>query len=439
MSTSQRAAALVVALLSVVIVAVVLLSGDDGTIGRDRGGSPSPAPTQSPPTAATASPTESPPPASPGEGEILEAIARIEEQVIEIRGLPAADIGPAELIGREQLVEELEALFEAEYPVEDRERDNFVLRAFGLIGPDDDVAELQLQLLGDQVLGFYDSQEQRMVVVTDRGLDPEARITYAHEYTHALQDASFGIDSLETDAVGEDDRSLARVALLEGDATVTMLAWALRHLSQQELMEVSGQPVPDTSGIPSWMVNQLIFPYTAGQLWVMGLVEQAGGNPLQPDFTEVDAAYDDPPVSTAQIIDIEKWNDRVEPAPVETPDLAAALGGEWDEVDTSPVGQASIGIMLEHFGVGTTEATDAADGWAGDRAVVARGPDDAFAVAWRSTWETPDDAAAFAAAYETVVDAVDFPVLVTRIGDLDVLVAHASDSDVLRRTVEAAR
>ena len=86
----------------------------------------------------------------------------------------------------------------------------------GLLGADQDVAELQLQLLGDQVLGFYDDDEKRMVVVTDEGLDALAKFTYAHEYAHALQDAAFGIDSLERDAEGEDDRGLARTALRRG-------------------------------------------------------------------------------------------------------------------------------------------------------------------------------------------------------------------------------
>ena len=30
-----------------------------------------------------------------------------------------------------------------------------------------------------------------MVVVTDAGLTPGAQITYAHEFTHAMQDAAF--------------------------------------------------------------------------------------------------------------------------------------------------------------------------------------------------------------------------------------------------------
>jgi hypothetical protein len=311
-----------------------------------------------------------------------------------------------------------------------------VVGAFGLLGPGEDIAELQLELLTDQVLGFYDSDDQRMVVVSDTGLDAEAKVTYAHEFTHALQDAAFGLDTLETDAVGEDDRGLARVALIEGDATFTMLAWALEHLTEEELMEIGGAPVPDTADVPDWMLSQLLFPYVAGQTWVMQLMEATGGTIVSPDYDAVDAAYDDPPDSTAQIIDIEKWHDRVEPLEVEVPDLAGALGDGWQEVEVSTIGQATAGVILEHFAV--TGQAAAAEGWAGDRYVVARGPDAAFSLAWRTVWETEEKAVTFETAYGTVVDALEFPAMVTRDGET-VLVVHASDQGLLNRTVDAAR
>jgi hypothetical protein len=436
MSAAQRAAAFVVAVLLLAILGVVLLSGADGPIGRW----PDASPTASPTTAAT--PTDSPattraPTATP-DADVMAMLAEIEEQVREIRGLPAPEIDPPEILSREELAAEMRALFDAEYPPEDRERDNFVVRALGLLGPDEDIAELQLELLTDQVLGFYNSEDRRMVVVSDSGLDAEAKLTYAHEYTHALQDAAFGLDSLETDAVGEDDRGLARVALIEGDATVTMLAWALRHLSQEELIEIGRTPVPDTANVPGWMMSQLMFPYIAGQNWVLEIMTATGGDPFSPDYTAIDAAYEDPPDSTAQILDVEKWYDRVQPVPVELPDLAAALGSDWEEVDATSIGEASIGIILEHFGVFGPDANAAAAGWAGDRVVVVRGPNDAFALAWRSVWESDDDAAEFESAYATVIEALDFPAVAGRDGDT-VLVAHASDMELLRRTVEAAR
>ena len=185
--------------------------------------------------------------------------------MIAIRGLEAADIGPADIITRDELAVELQQLFDEQYPPEERERDNIALRALGLLEPDQDVAELQLQLLGDSVLGFYNDIEKRMVVVSDAGLDVEARITYAHEYTHALQDAAFGPGALDTDTPGDDDGDLARLSMIEGDATLTMLAWMLQNLSQAEILEYfASAELPDTTGIPSWMVAQLAFPTTPG-------------------------------------------------------------------------------------------------------------------------------------------------------------------------------
>jgi hypothetical protein len=214
-----------------------------------------------------------------------------------------------------------------------------------------------------------------------------------------------------------------------------MLAWAFEHLTEEELIEIATETeVPDTTGIPSWMVNQLQFPYTAGQLWIGPLA----GNPQQPDFAAVDAVYDDPPVSTEQVIEPDRWEGREPPIPVEAADLAAMLGDEWEVVDESPVGQASIGIFLEHFGIDREVALEAAEGWGGDRYAVASGPDDAFALAWRLAWDTPEDAAEFADAWGAAAGTLPFPTVVRSLGDTEVLVVHASTDGLLRQVAGGA-
>jgi hypothetical protein len=95
--------------------------------------------------------------------------------------------------------------------------DNALYHALGLLAPDQDFAALQLQLLSSQVIGYYDDATQTMVVVADAGLTPETTVVYVHEYVHALQDAVFGLDSLNLDAAGDDDGAFARVSLREGD------------------------------------------------------------------------------------------------------------------------------------------------------------------------------------------------------------------------------
>ena len=434
MSAAHRLVLVLVAIIVIAGIAVLGLNLAGTGIGRGPVTSASADP--SPSIATEPSASASAETSAPSDAEIQAVLDEIEEQVIGIRGLEAADIGPAEIITRNELAVELEQLFDEQYPPEERERDNIALRALGLLEPDQDVAELQLQLLGDQVLGFYDDVEKRMVVVSDAGLDVEARITYAHEYTHALQDAAFGPGALDTDTPGDDDGDLARLSMIEGDAFLTMLAWMLQNLSETEILEYfASAEVPDTSGIPSWMVAQLEFPYEAGLTWTTAL---AGGDPTSPDYTEVDAAFGDPPDSTEQIIELDKWEPREAPDVVVVPDLAAALGDGWEEVDSTPMGQATIGIMLEYFGIPGVEAREAGSGWGGDHAVVATGPDDAFALAWRLSWDSPDDAAEFVTAYENVVDGLDFPASVTELPNGEILVAHASTDELLEQTVDAA-
>jgi hypothetical protein len=440
MSGPARVAALAVGALVIVAVVVLVLGAVGVPIGL--GGDPvaGSASASASASAHPSNPSDEPQPsepaasASPVDGdELLALLAEIEEEVEALRGLPPADIGDPDIITRAQLRDELLALFDEEYPPEDRERDNQFLRAFGLLTPEQDVAELQLQLLGDSVLGFYDDIDKRMVVVSDAGLDVEARITYAHEYTHALQDAAFGLDALETDTVGEDDRSLARVTLIEGDATVTMLAWAFANLSQEELQEYAlGAQVPDTTGIPGWMVDQLAFPYETGLTWVGALA----GNPLAPDFSAIDAAFEEPPDSTEQVMDetLEAWQEREAPAEVDAPDVAGVLGDGWTEVEATTIGMATIQIVLEYFGAPGADASAAATGWDGDRASVAYGPDGAFAMGWRVVLESEEDASQLASAYESATADLPFPVAVEAEGS-EVLIVHGSADDIVRRVV----
>jgi len=275
---------------------------------------------------------------------------------------------------------------------------------------------------------------QRMVVVTDAGLDANAKLTYAHEYTHALQDAAFDLDTLQTDTPGEDDRGLARTALIEGDAVVSMLAWAFANLSPEELIDIGATPVPSTEGIPSWMVDQLQFPYTDGLNWASVLA----GNPTNPDYGQLDAAFDAPPDSTEQIIHIGKWDPRETPDSIDELDLAAGMGDGWEEVDATPIGEETIRVMLTFHGLARTVANEAGAGWGGDRAVIATGPNDTFAVSWRTVWDTPADAREFADAYRAIVGSLPFPAEVVEEADGSVLVVHASSVDLLRRAMDVS-
>jgi hypothetical protein len=386
------------------------------------------------PTPSLASPT--PGPGSPTASiDLADAFAQIEAEVRELRGLPAADIGPAEILSRAELAVELQRIFDETWTPEELASDNLTLRALGLLDEGQDLRDLTGELYAGEALGFYEFEQKRMVVVSDSGLTPEARVTYAHEYTHALQDAAFDTGAAHEAQVGDDDAALARLALEEGDASLAMVLWAIDHLTTQEQLGISQTPLPDMSGIPEWMVAQLEFPYLSGTTFVSQLWASGG-------WDAVDAVYANPPASTEQVIHPEKYAADEDPMPVQAANLGAGLasrtGASWSAAEETTVGEAMIQIWLQELGADDQQASAAAAGWGGDSLVVASGPSGAWALAWAIAWDSPTQASEFEAAYGGIANSLPFA---TRLGHTSVgetLVVHTSSPDLIGETLAAA-
>jgi hypothetical protein len=377
------------------------------------------------PTALVASPTASAPSPSSSE-DTLDVFARIERQVSDLRGLAPPKIGPPDVITRDQLAVELKAVFDETWPDAQLARDNLTLRAMGLLTDDQDIRQLTESLYAGQVLGFYDFEKRRMVVVTNEGITPEAQVTYAHEFTHAMQDAAFDTGE-EHRAQGEDDdAALARLALEEGDATVSMFQWAFQSLPPDELASIGATPLPDTSGVPHWMISQLEFPYLSGAMLVGGLFASGG-------WDAVDLAYDRPPASTEQVLHPDKFLAREPPVSLADPRLASSLGEGWHDVDSSTVGEAMLGIWLQQLGVSEADAASAARGWGGDRLSVARGPGGGWVMAWRIAWDAAGEATEFDDAYGRLTANLPFATAEMRTGAAQRVVLHASSAALLER------
>lgn len=406
-SSARRLAAIAVLLLSLAIIAVLGLRGMGFQIGIGPFASATP-------LVATASPQASGSPA--GSQDPLDAFAEIEGQVQALRGLPAASIGPPQVLSRSELAAVLPGLLEPAL-------DNATLRALGLLSADQDIVALTEQLYTAQVLGYYDFDAKRMVIVSDAGLTPLARTTYAHEYTHALQDAAFDAGAAHDEVAGQRDRELALLALEEGDASTAMVLWAIGHLTPDELLGVSQTPLPDMSGIPAWVVQLLEFPYLSGAQFV-GQLYASGG------WDAVNAAYDDPPSSTEQVMHPDTYIAGEAPLAVEGLDLWAAVGDDWGHAAETTLGEAWIEIWLEGIGVEPQFAARAAGGWGGDWLAVADAGDGRWALGWRIAWDAPVDATDFEAAY-AAVPALPFASRVVHVSARETVVLHASSAEVL--------
>ncbi len=403
-SPARRLAAVAVLLLSLAIAALVGSWGLGVPIGIGQVRSPTPLP---------ATPTAAP----SASQDALTVFAQIEGQVQTLRGLPAAKVGPPQVVTRAQLAQMLPGLI-------DPPLDNATLRAMGLLRADQDIVALTNRLYDAQVLGFYDFDAKRMVVVSDSGLTAEARITYAHEYTHALQDAAFDSGAAVKLVAGQHDRELALLGVEEGDASVVMVLWAIGHLSSAEMSGITETPLPDMSGIPPWMVTLLEYPYLAGSKFVSQLYSSGG-------WDAVDAVYADLPASSEQVLHPAKYLSREAPMTVAPLDLRSALGSGWTSATDSTMGEAWISTWLEGVGVKADAAAAAAAGWGGDRLTAATGPGGAWALAWRMAWDAPAEATQFETTYTGVESSLAFPTRVVHAADGGTVVLQASSAELL--------
>jgi hypothetical protein len=303
-----------------------------------------------------------------------------------------------------------------------------------LIEPGQSLEKLYLDLLSGQVAGLYDDKAKQMYVVSKTGsIGPVEEITYAHEYTHALQDQVFDLRSVVGKAKDQGDRSLARSALIEGDATLLMSLWAQKELTAAELAEVASTSDPaGTAALeaaPSILKDPLLFPYTSGLTLALGGFQAGGG------FKGVDALFANPPDSTEQVLHPEKFAAREAPVTVAFPaDLAQRLGAGWKVSLEDTLGEFQLEILLRQGGATGTKA--AAAGWGGDRVALLQGPDGALGVVLDTVWDTDADAVEYAAALDSLLTRIKATgrraAVLTPAPDRVVLVIGSSD-DVLGR------
>lgn len=349
------------------------------------------APSQLPPsTAATPGPTPSP-------KSDAEQYADIRAAVEKIRGLtPTAAVDPV-TIDATQLTANLQSEFDASNTATDLRNAEDELITLGLLPPGASLRALTLAFQTGQVAGYYSPEKDQLFVVSrSGGLGPAELVTYAHEFTHQLQDQRIGLKTLNLDAHDQGDRSLGRLALVEGDATSVQTTWMTRNLTPQQLGQLMSEALDPAAiaalqNAPRYLRETALFPYNDGLAFVNRLIA-AGG------YAAVDAAFRDPPDSSEQVLHPAKYLSREKPIVVTlSAKLAAAAGTGWSVAAQDTLGELVLRIWLEQV-LSTPEATAGAAGWGGDRLALLRGPNGAVAVALRTQWDTPADADEFLAA-----------------------------------------
>ena len=381
------------------------------------------------PVAPTVAPTPDPAGTARPAAEVY---AEIRADVERARGLQSTAAVDPVTIDEAQLVENLEAEFDAEYSVEELAFSEDSLTTLGLLPKGSSLKQLTLALQAGQVAGYYSPERDQLFVVRRSGTDLGAveRVTYAHEFTHQLQDQHFDLGHLFAGAENETDGSYSRLALVEGDAVSVQSAWMTERLTPQEMGELIAVALGPTSidalqRAPRYLRETALFPYEDGFAFASRLLAE-GGSPA------VDGAYADPPTTTEQVLHPDRYLQREAAVEVSIPaGVAASLGAGWSEGGQDTLGELVLRIWLREGGITLPEARAATAGWGGDRLVLLRGPDDALAVGVATVWDTPADAQEFGDAASAAANALDLEVVVSRDDSLRVVIAIGPEADLL--------
>ena len=318
--------------------------------------------------------------------EVRSAVPRIEKAI----ALPFKTPPKVERRSKEEVRDFLTRKFNESMPAEELSGIERTYKRFGLIPDTMSLRPFMLELLTEQVVGYYDPSTKVLYIVD--GARPElVNVTVTHELVHALQDQYISLDSIQK-ITGDNDRQVAAQAVIEGQATFEQvqamigtnnLAAALPGGWERvrDLIRESQSTMPVFSSAPLIIQETLIFPYLSGAEFMRRFEEK---NPDGVPFGEM-------PVSTEQVLHAEKYFDRRDaPTRVTLP----ALGAAARQVYTNNLGEFETRLFLYQHLQDQNAAIRAAAGWDGDRYVlfdVAGGE----GIAWLTVWDSSVDAGEF--------------------------------------------
>jgi Zn-dependent peptidase ImmA (M78 family) len=370
-------------------------------------------------------PTKTPYPTSALSAQLDSEINLIQTQVVEERQLQPNATVPVVLLTTSELRTNVINDFLADYTDEKISDDVLELSIIGLLKPNFDLRTLYIDLLSEQVAGYYDNETKEMFVVSDTGFEGPERLTYSHEYTHALQDQNYNIDhglNYNDDACEKDSERCAAVqALIEGDAVLSQTLWYQYYATAQDQAQIAQyynslkSPVYDSA--PAFLKEDFVFPYNQGATFVQDIYSSGG-------WSAVNAVYHNPPVDTEQILHPSLYpSDK--PITVTLPDLLSTLGTGWREVDRNTMGEWYTYLILADGDntsarLSNSDAQTAAAGWGGDQYLVLHNDSANLTVfLMKTVWDTTNDASQFASSFQQYANA-RFGVKLTKRGDTSV-------------------
>jgi len=277
---------------------------------------------------------------------------------------------------------------EAVKPAEIR-AEELTLKKFGFVPADFDLKQTTVALLTEQTAAFYDYHRKRLFLTdwTSRRLRDAAT---AHELAHALADQNYPLERFAKGVERDSEQAAARQAVVEGQAT-----WLMRDLLERH-PEPNGTAEPDPPSevfdrAPLYLRDTLTFPYNYGTGFQQAVYARFGKDGFR-------IVFEQPPVSTQQILHPDLYFSGTKPVQVPLPSLR-----KMRRLVDGPLGELEHSILLRQFTT-DADAREVSPEWRGahyqlweDRKT------DRVALVYRSVWATEQAADRFFQLYKQVL------------------------------------
>ena len=283
-------------------------------------------------------------------------------------GLPIKSTVKRQLTTRAAVESYLQEKFNEDQDAKRLQRDEIVLKKFGLLDRDFDLKPFLLALLKEQIEAYYDSKTKTVNMLDWVDID-EQKPVLAHELTHALQDQHSDLEKWDdqtpddvstnsagdTDHLAKDEMDTARDAVAEGQATAVMMDYILKPMGKSlvkdpEVMDVLKQQMtgsgdsPVMARAPLLLSESLLFPYREGLSFEQDVWMDQG------QTAAFAGALDHPPTSSWEIINPREYEKRHIPAVPLLPDIHPLVDKLYQPYDIGQVGQLDVHILTELFG-----------------------------------------------------------------------------------------
>jgi hypothetical protein len=278
-----------------------------------------------------------------------EEINGVLNELSDITGFHVRKQLPFELITRDQVNQYLKEQIRKSVKPDEIRAEEVTLKKFGFVPANFDLKQTTIDLLTEQAAAFYDFRRKKLFI-SDWATVNMRDAALIHELGHALADQNFSIRKFTDKGPDNSESSMAREAVVEGQANWLMLEVGARRAGKtladpqtaREFLETGSDSqqsdYPVFNNAPLYLRRTLMFPYDEGEKFQQAVF-------LRDGKAAFERVFRDPPISTAQIEHPDRY---FEHTPLAAPVLPKPIKHAKEFVEGS-MGELETRILIEQY------------------------------------------------------------------------------------------